>query len=280
MKDPNYFNKINKISIIHNNINSNMSNNNKSNNNNNNSIIIEKNNNVNLKKYLLNSKSPKKNHSIQNTNISTPIKINYITDDIFVIEKGELKRVVKRRKENSTALTDKPKKECNICHEYIETHLLKIHINSHPSQIFNWMFLGTYSNACDIKELRRIGIRFVLNCASECDNNNLPDNIKELHLNIKDDNKFNLTPFFEESNLFINKVRLSGEIMLIHCKFGISRSVSLIIAYLIKYFGFTVEKALNYIQAKRTHVNPNKGFLDQLIEYERRVKFNNKIKTL
>ena len=142
------------------------------------------------------------------------------------------------------------------------------------------MFLGTYSNACDINELRRIGIHFVLNCASECDNNKLPDNIKELHLNIKDDDNFNLNPFFEESNLFINKVRLSGDIMLIHCKYGISRSVSLIIAYLIKYFGFTVDKALSYIQTKRNQVNPNKGFLDQLYEYEKHIKNNIVMKTI
>ena len=142
------------------------------------------------------------------------------------------------------------------------------------------MFLGTYSNACNINELRRIGIHYILNCASECDNDNLPENITELHLNIKDDDSFNLAPFFEESNLFINKVRLSGDIMLIHCKFGISRSVSLIIAYLIKYFGFTVQKALSYIQTKRNHVNPNKGFLDQLFEYERKIKIKEKMKNI
>ena len=51
------------------------------------------------------------------------------------------------------------KKECIVCHKYIETHLLRIHLNSHPSQIFNWMFLGTFTNACDKYELRRIGIK-------------------------------------------------------------------------------------------------------------------------
>ena len=65
---------------------------------------------------------------------------------------------------------------------------------------------------------------------------------------------------------------MSGDVILIHCKFGISRSVSLVIAYLIKYFGYTVQKALNYIQVRRNTIKPNKGFLDQLAEYEKLVK--------
>ena len=79
-------------------------------------------------------------------------------------------------------------------------------------------------------------------------------------------------PFFEEANIFINKVRLTGGIILIHCKFGISRSVSFIIAYLIKYFGFNVKGALNYVKRRRKQVNPNQGFLNQLYEYENYIK--------
>ena len=121
--------------------------------------------------------------------------------------------------------------------------MLKFHSNTHPSQIFNWMFLGTYQNACDINELRRIGIHYILNCAAECQNLNLPEDLKELHLNIRDEKNFYLMPFFEEANIFINNIRLTGGIILIHCKFGISRSVSFIMAYLIKYFGFFFQKS-------------------------------------
>jgi hypothetical protein len=77
------------------------------------------------------------------------------------------------------------KKQCYIYRKYIETHLLRIHLNSHPSQICDWMYLGTFTNACDKDELRRIGIKYILNCAAECRNTNLPKDIKELHLNIR-----------------------------------------------------------------------------------------------
>ena len=184
----------------------------------------------------------------------------------------EEKKISSHRTRGNSTLIDIPRKECNICHKLIETHLLKIHFNSHPSQIFNWMFLGTYMNACDINELRRININCILNCAAECPNYHLPEDINELHLNIRDDKDFYLFPFFEEANIFINKARFSGKIILIHCKFGISRSVSFIIAYLIKYYGFNVKNALNYIKRRRYQINPNKGFLDQLIDYEKYIK--------
>ena len=154
----------------------------------------------------------------------------------------------------------------------IETHLFKIHLNSHPTEIFNWMYLGTYQNACDIKELRRLGINCILNCASECLNNKLPEDIKELHLHIRDEEDFDLIPYFEDANVFINKARLLGENILIHCKFGISRSVSFIMAYLIKYLRFNVQGALNYVRRRRKQINPNQGFFDQLIEYEKYIK--------
>ena len=138
------------------------------------------------------------------------------------------------------------------------------------------MFLGTFSNACDIPELRRNSIKYILNCASECHNTSLPDDIQELHLNIRDEKGFDLIKYFEEANVFMNKVRMSGGVILVHCKYGISRSVTFIIAYLIKYFGFTVDSAMKYIKNIRNQIHPNEGFLNQLLQYEKLNKLKEK----
>ena len=161
------------------------------------------------------------------------------------------------------------KKECNICHKYFDSHLFKIHYNSHPSQIFEWFYLGSFSNACDIKELRKNKINYILNCAIECHNKNLPKYIKELHLKIKDIENFDLINYFEEANEFINKCKLEGGTILVHCKLGISRSASFVIAYLIKNNNLSVEKALNFVKQKRNQIKPNEGFMSQLKKYER-----------
>ena len=176
----------------------------------------------------------------------------------------------------SNVLKNSPKVECSICHKLVETYLIKIHINWHPTQVFNWLYLGTFSNASNIEELRRIKIKYVLNCASECINTTLPKDITELHLRIRDETNFNLISFLEQSNDFINKAKLSGGNILIHCKMGRSRSVSLVIAYLIKYQGYNFNNALNFIKSKRNQINPNKGFIEQLKQFENTIKTRNK----
>ena len=165
-----------------------------------------------------------------------------------------------------------PKKECDICHKYIDSHLFKIHYNSHPTEIFNWLYLGTFSNACDIKELRRMKINYILNVANECINKKLPKDIKELHLKIKDFDGFEVYNYFDEANEYINKCKTEGSRLLVHCKLGISRSASFIIAYLIKYNNMSVEEALEFVKQKRNQVKPNEGFINQLHEYEKENK--------
>ena len=142
----------------------------------------------------------------------------------------------------------------------------------HPSQIFKWMYLGTFENACDISDLRRLGVNYILNCAKDCKNTQLPKSITELHLNIKDDISFDIFEYFEQGNAFINKVRTKGGVILVHCKFGVSRSPSFVCAFLMKYFNFNLQSALKFIRKKRPIVNPNEGFMTYLDKYEKSLK--------
>ena len=187
---------------------------------------------------------------------------------IVISSSSQENRINVLKGRSKSLLADRPKAKCKICTKLVETHLLLIHINAHPSQVFNWLFLGTFSNACDKEELRRLKIKYVLNCAIECKNQTLPKHIKELHLKIRDIPTFDIIPFFQQANEFINQARADGSVILIHCKLGISRSAAIIIAYLIKYYGFNVNSALKFIKQQRDRINPNKGFIEQLFKYE------------
>ena len=57
--------------------------------------------------------------------------------------------------------------------------------------------------------------------------------IKELYLKIHDYKEFEHLDFFEKGNDFINKCKNEGWVIFGYCKYGISRSVSIIISYLI-----------------------------------------------
>ena len=194
------------------------------------------------------------------------IKINQNkTSNISNINKS--KTINNRRKNIKLSLSKTSKKKCDKCQKFVDSHLFKIHYNSHPTEIFNWLYLGTFANACDIQELRRMKINYILNVAGECKNKNLPKDIKELHFDIKDYENFELYDYFDEANEFINKCRLEGGVLLVHCKYGISRSASFIIAYLIKYLRYSVDDAFNFVFQKRNQIKPNEGFMHQLHNY-------------
>ena len=165
------------------------------------------------------------------------------------------------------------KKECELCHELVESHLYKVHLATHPTEILTFLYLGNYSHACNIKELKRLKINYVLNCAIEC-RNDLPNNIEELHLKIRDLEDFEIFDFFEQSNEFINKCKIMGENCLVHCKLGVSRSAAVVIAYLIKYYNLSTAEAFDFVKSKRMSIKPNDGFMRQLYMYEKILKEN------
>ena len=97
----------------------------------------------------------------------------------------------------------------------------------------------------------------------------MPKDIKELHLNIHDYEGFELFDFFEKANDFMNECRLEKGVVLVHCQYGISRSVAFVIAYLIKYMKYTMENALKFLMEKRSKIRPNEGFMEQLNNYQK-----------
>ena len=215
------------------------------------------------------AKDTSKTKSKVSTNINVISTKTNVTKSVVQVTKNKTQSKMDLLKsQGKSLLLGAPKKECTICHKFIETHLLLIHINIHTTQIFKWLYLGSFENACDLKELRRNNINYVLNCAQECKNVNLPKSINQLHLNIRDEPEFNIKKFFDQTNEYINRVRTEGGNILVHCKVGRSRSVSCIIAYLIKYFGFNVDSAIKFIKKKRPQIMPNHGFVEQLKEYE------------
>ncbi|CAD8061285.1 unnamed protein product [Paramecium primaurelia] len=91
---------------------------------------------------------------------------------------------------------------------------------------------------------------------------------KQIYLDIHDNMNSQISNVFERSFLFIEKALKSQQNVLVHCAAGISRSATLVLAYLMKSYQYTVEQALRYLKQKRPYVRPNPGFLLQLLDYE------------
>lgn len=62
--------------------------------------------------------------------------------------------------------------------------------------------------------------------------------------------------------------RKLGRKCLVHCKMGKSRSASVVIAFVMKTYNWSLQKALDFVKSKRSCINPNDGFMKQLEIYE------------
>ena len=72
--------------------------------------------------------------------------------------------------------------------------------------------------------------------------------------------------------LHIEEVRKSKGTILIHCMAGISRSVTLTIAYLMAHFGMSMQDAYQFVKDKRPAISPNLNFMGQLVEFEKELQ--------
>lgn len=83
------------------------------------------------------------------------------------------------------------------------------------------------------------------------------DGIKYHHVSIEDDD---ILKHLDETSDFIHGHLCSGD--LVHCQAGVSRSVSVAMAYLIKYYDMNVDQAFSMIYCVRPIICPNRGFIN------------------
>ena len=57
--------------------------------------------------------------------------------------------------------------------------------------------------------------------------------------------------------------------ILCHCYGGVSRSATIVVAYLMSTHRMSVDEALKLVRSKRQQVNPNSGFMAQLRRWEK-----------
>lgn len=92
---------------------------------------------------------------------------------------------------------------------------------------------------------------------------------------LNEDNKIFLFCFclnsmqrFKKSIIFIHESRLKGEGCLVHCLAGVSRSVTLVVAYIMTMTSLGWQEALAAVRVVRPCASPNGGFQTQLQEFE------------
>lgn len=88
------------------------------------------------------------------------------------------------------------------------------------------------------------------------------------NVRVYDDEKTNLLKHWDNTYKYISQAQNEGSKVLVHCKMGVSRSASVVIAYAMKAYGWTFSQALNHVKTNRSCIKPNKNFLTQLETYQ------------
>ncbi|CAF3562516.1 unnamed protein product [Rotaria sp. Silwood1] len=86
-----------------------------------------------------------------------------------------------------------------------------------------------------------------------------------------DDDIFSCSLHFNRTNELLHSYYMENERCLVHCVAGISRSTTVVLAYLMKYHHNTLTEAFHYLVEKRPQIWPNEGFMIQLLRYENKL---------
>lgn len=141
-----------------------------------------------------------------------------------------------------------------------------------PAHIIENVYLGSSLCANNKIVLQKLNIKYVLNCTTEVQNEF--ENDKELNITYKrvpveDSSMENITEYFEEAYEFIQNAINEKKNILVHCHYGISRSATIVIMYLMWSHHWSLEKSYKYTKKARHKIRPNNGFLRQLENFER-----------
>ncbi|XP_024299326.2 protein phosphatase Slingshot homolog 2 isoform X2 [Oncorhynchus tshawytscha] len=159
---------------------------------------------------------------------------------------------------------------CNLREfkEFIDNEMIVIlgQMDS-PTEIFDHVYLGSEWNASNLEELQTSGVRYILNVTREIDNF-FPGVFEYHNIRVYDEEATNLLEYWNDTYKFITKARKAGAKCLVHCKMGVSRSASTVIAYAMKEYGWDLESAFDYVKERRGVTKPNPSFMKQLEEYQ------------
>ncbi len=131
------------------------------------------------------------------------------------------------------------------------------------SKITDRLYLCDYNTATDYKQLVDLGIRQILVVGNGMLHRT--EELKTKYIPIDDRVDANIRAHFEDAFAFIK-----ADVTVVHCAMGKSRSPIIVIAYLMSG-GMQIDVAYRYVKERRPIIDPNCGFIWQLIDYSKEI---------
>lgn len=138
------------------------------------------------------------------------------------------------------------------------------------TEILPRIFVGNTHDAQNLDRLTKHGITHIINSTPD-----LPFSWEKkcqyLRIDILDLPSQNIRKHFDTAYQFIDEaLHTKANNILVHCSAGISRSPTLVLAYMIKKYHMKLDEAFQKMRQLRTIVDPNISFILQLREWEKK----------
>lgn len=147
------------------------------------------------------------------------------------------------------------------------------------SQIMSRLYLGGGQFATDIPGLKKLGVTHIVNAAQGSMFGQVPTNatyyngckIEFFGIPASDNLTFNMALYFQSAADFIESALKNRGTVYVHCRVGVSRSATIVIAYLMLKKEMSVLNAIQFVQTRRA-ISPNSNFLTQLCRLEKLIQ--------
>lgn len=144
-------------------------------------------------------------------------------------------------------------------------HLLLTPLFAAFTKITDHLFL-TGVGGMTKENFRKNHIDFVVNITTEAP---FWEDVESMRLPLEDDSSTDILPYMNTAVDRIHEaIERRNAHVLVHCVAGVSRSATIVIAYLMKYKKMPLKGAFNFCYNLRPVIRPNNGFMRQLINYE------------
>ncbi|KAG0197024.1 tyrosine/serine/threonine protein phosphatase pps1 [Mortierella sp. GBA30] len=165
---------------------------------------------------------------------------------------------------------------------------------SFPSRILPFLYLGNLAHASNPGLLKSLGIQYVLSVGEEAHglteaefsremegngtgkakNNGSTRFMVKLVDDMFDNGVDSLWRHIETCVAFVDEARRANARVLIHCRVGVSRSATIVIAYLMAHYNLSLVDAYLMVRARRLSViiQPNLLFMYELLQWEQRLR--------
>ncbi|KZV30968.1 Dual specificity protein phosphatase 1 isoform 1 [Dorcoceras hygrometricum] len=138
-----------------------------------------------------------------------------------------------------------------------------------PCEVEEGLYLGSLGAANNKIALKSLNITHVLTVASSLSPAHPNDFVYKTIPAVLDKADVLISQYFDECFAFIEEARTTGGGVLVHCFAGRSRSVTVVVAYLMFKNGMPLSEALEHVKIVRQVASPNLGFMSQLHMFER-----------